>query len=118
MLRHLTRNNDERRRVHVSVGDSGYSVRSAWARGDEHYTDTAGGACITFRHVHRALLVTDKVVRDAIARAPEFVVNVKHRPARIAEYCLDTFMDQSLDQHFRASRYTRRRGSRSVFEGL
>jgi hypothetical protein len=42
-------------------------------------------------------------MRDAIASAPEFVVDVQDGAARIAEDGVDTFIGECLDEYFGAS---------------
>ena len=46
---------------------------------------------------------------DAITRAPEFVVDVQHGPARIAEDRIDALVYQSFDQDLGAARLWYRR---------
>jgi hypothetical protein len=54
--------------------------------------------------VHRALLVADEVVRDLLAVAPQLVVDVQHRAARVAEDRVHALVDERVQQNVRAPR--------------
>src|SRR5258706_7447635 len=43
-------------------------------------------------------------MRDSITHAPQFIIDVQHRAARIAEERIDAFMDEGFNQDRRASR--------------
>ena len=58
------------------------------------HAHSPGRARIAFGHVHRALFVPYEIVRDPIARPPQFVVDVKHCATRIAEDRIDALGDE------------------------
>src|SRR2546423_5582429 len=101
--RDLSSDYDDGRRIHVCVGDARDRIRSTWARRDEHHAYTTGGTRVTLSHVDRALFMPDKVMRDSIAGAPEFIVNVKYCAARIAKDRIYAFEDEGVDKHLGAS---------------
>jgi hypothetical protein len=52
--------------------------------------------------MHRSLLVTNEDMLELVL-LEEFVVDIKHRAAGIAEYILDFLFLQASDYNFRAS---------------
>ena len=72
--------------------------------GDQHGADLAGGACIAFGRVHRALLVPhENMVHFVLLK--QSVVDRQHGAARITEKVLDALVGQCLDHHFRAAHF-------------
>ncbi len=104
---HLTGDHHERCRIHVGICDTRNCVCRSWTRGDKHHSDAPCGACVTFGHVHGALLVPDQVMTDSISRPPEFVVDVKHRSTGITKDRIHAFEDQRFDEHFGGRRHLR-----------
>jgi hypothetical protein len=83
--RYLSRDYNDRSRIHVRVGDSGDGVGSARPRRDKRHADATRSARIAFGHVNRALFVAHQVMRDAVTCAPQLVIDVKHSATWIAE---------------------------------
>src|SRR6185369_7028969 len=102
VFRHLARYDDYGCGIQVGVGDAGDCVGRARAGGYQHNANASGCARITFRHVNCTLLVPDEVMRNSIAGAPEFVVDVKYGAARVTKDRVDTFKAQRFHEHFGA----------------
>ena len=102
--RYLAGDHHDRRRIHVSVGDARDCVGRARPGCDQRYPHAPRSARIAFGHVHCALLVPHEVVSDAIARAPQLIVNVQHRAARITKDRIYAFMHEGLDQNLGPAR--------------
>ena len=100
MYGNLAGDDDERRRVHVRVGDAGHRVCCSRSGGDEDVAGSAGSASITFGHVDGPLLVPHEIVGDALACAPEFVVNVQYGAPGISKNCIDALPDKGFDEDF------------------
>ncbi len=69
----LTRDHDDRDRVHAGVAQGRQHVGSAGARRHDRAADLTGGQSVAFGGVARALLVTDKNVADGRRRQQRVV---------------------------------------------
>ena len=69
--------------------------------GDQDHAHPAGAAGVAFGGVHRALLVPDQDVTDRVL-LEDRVVDRQYRAAGIAEYHLDTLLDQRAEHDLRA----------------
>jgi hypothetical protein len=116
--RHLTRDADDRDRIHHRVGKTGHGIRCTGTRGHQNHADLAGGTGIALRRMHGALLVAHEDVLDLIL-VEDRIVNGKNGPTGITEDMLDSLVLQSTDHHFgsghRLAHVTRSVGS--VFVG-
>src|SRR5690606_10986869 len=81
----LAREDDDRHRVHVGIGDAGDAVGRAGAAGDEHRAYLAGGFGITFGCVGASLLVPHEHMLERGLELGDGVVDLDHRPAGMAE---------------------------------
>ena len=96
--RHLARDHDNGRRIHVGIRDAGDRVGSTGTRGDKGHAHLSGSTGVAFGHVHGTLLMSHKVVSYAISRTPQLIINVQHRATWIAEDRIDTFVHECFDQ--------------------
>ena len=94
---HLTRDADERCRVHPRIGDRGDEIRCTRSRGRDGDADAAGSARVALRHVAGALLVPREDVANRRA-ARERVVGGKDRAAGKSEDDLDALGLQRAEQ--------------------
>ncbi len=94
--RHLTGHDDQRRRVHVGVGERRHDVGGA--RAARHHGDagTAGGHGVPLGHVTGALLVADQDVADG--RVDDRVVDGQDGAAGQAEHDVDPLHLEALDE--------------------
>src|SRR5438552_13738299 len=100
----LAGDHHNRRRVHVRVVHAGDRVGGAGPGRDQRHTDAPRSPRISFGHVDRALLVTYQVMSDAIACAPQLIIDVQHGAAWITEDRIDTFVHERIDQNFGPAR--------------
>ena len=102
--RHLPGDHDQRNRIAQRIGQAGHRVGGARSGGDQHGADLAGGTCIAFGRVHRALLVPhENMVHFVLLK--QSVVDRQHGAARITEKMLNALIGQCLDHHFRAAHF-------------
>ena len=89
--RHLSREDDQWTRIHISSSDAGYAIGRPGARGYEDDAGFAGRARVTVGRVCRALFVAHEDMLDLVL-LENFVVDVEHCTAGIPEHVLDTFV--------------------------
>ncbi len=94
---HLAGDDDHGNRIHVGRRDAGHRVGEARAGGHQRHAHVARGARIAVRRVHGRLLVPYQHVLDGVLLV-EGVVDVEHRPARVAPHVLHAFGLQCLDE--------------------
>ena len=51
------------------------------------------------RRMHGALFVTNQIMLETVGMPYQFVINVKHRATRVAEYVFDTFAPQCFYEY-------------------
>ena len=88
--------------IHIGRGNTGNGVGDARTGSHQHHTGFAGGARIAVCSMGGALFVTDEDM-FYVCLFVEFVVNMQHRTARIAEQVLDPFVFQRADEYFSAA---------------
>jgi hypothetical protein len=99
---HLTRDRDERDRVHLRVEQSGNEVGRARTRGREAHADASGRPRVPAGGERRGLLVARQDVTD---RVPVQLVVQRHdRSARISEDDVDAFIRQDVEDQLCAGR--------------
>ncbi|MNI53079.1 hypothetical protein D3C73_1078950 [compost metagenome] len=93
-------NNNQGHRVHKSSSDTSNEVRCSRTRSRD--TDTGLAACsgITVSRMNCALLVAGQNMFEIIETV-QSIVNVQNRSARITEYCIYAFQNQTAQQDFR-----------------
>ena len=82
--------------VHEGGRDAGDQVGGAGAAGGQHHAGAAGGAGVAVRRMGRALLVGGQDMADAVGIFIQFVVQVQHRAAGIAENGIHALLGQDL----------------------
>ena len=97
--RHLAGEDHHRDRIHVRGGDAGHRVGDARAGRHQRDADLVRRARIAVGGVDRALFVPHQDVLELVL-LEDFVVDVEHRAARIAEDVLDAFFLQAADDDF------------------
>src|SRR5216683_246124 len=94
--RHLSGEDDHRRRVHVGVGNSSDGVGRAGSRRYHHNTGTADEAGVALGHVGRALLMAYQYVFN-LWLFEKRIVGRQNGAPWIAEDHVDAFGDKTLD---------------------
>jgi len=110
---HLAGDDHHRDRVHVGGGDAGHGIGHARARRHQRDADVAGGARIAVGRVHGGLLMAHQHVLDGVLLV-ECVVDVEHRPARVAPHVLHALGLQAAHEDFRTVEF----GGRRIAGGL
>ena len=87
----LPREDDDRHRVQVRVGDAGDGVGGTRPAGDEHRADRAGGFGIPLGRVRAPLFVANEHVFEGRLDARHLVVNLDDGPTGMPEDDLDAF---------------------------
>jgi len=99
--RNLAREHHHRDRIHVRRGNAGHGVGHSRSARDERYAALAGGSRVSVGRMDGALLMANQDVLH-ILLPEDGVVEVQHRPTRIAEYELDTLGLEAADDDFGA----------------
>src|SRR5712692_2269133 len=94
--RHLSGDDDHRRRVHVGVGNPSDGVRRAGSRRYHHDTGTAADAGVALSHVGRALLMAYQYVFN-LWLFEKRIVGRQNGAPWIAEDHVNAFGDKTLD---------------------
>ena len=98
---HLTRDANNRNRIHQSVGETRNSIGCARAGCDKHDADLTRRAGIALGRVDRSAFLAHQDVADFFL-LEQLIVDRQHRAARIAEDHFDALVGQRRDHHFRA----------------
>ena len=114
VVRHLARNHDDRRRIHVGRRDAGNGVGRARPRRDQDYARPARSAGIPVGHVGRALFVAHQYVLHLLL-FENGVVDVQGSPARIPEKVINPFVLQGANQHVGAGQHLRHGTSNEIW---
>jgi hypothetical protein len=96
LLKNLTGDRDDGRRVHVGVGDGADEVGGAGAAGRHTHADPAGGTGVAFGGEGAALFVTGEDDADLV-RAGEGLVQLLGCAAGVGENDIDRLADEALD---------------------
>src|SRR5229473_1982805 len=94
--RHLSGDDDHRRRVHIGVGNPSDGVRRAGSRRYHHDTGTAADAGVALSHVRRALLMAYQYVFN-LWLFEKRIVGGQNGAPWISEDHVDAFGDKTLD---------------------
>ncbi len=114
VVRHLSRDDDDRDRIHVGGSDPGHGIGRARARRDERDADPVRRACQAVGGVNGCLLVADENVLHLIL-LEERIINVQHGATGIAENVLDLFFLQAPDYNLSTGHHRHcRRPSKQV----
>ena len=90
--------------VHIGGGDAGDQVGGAGAAGGQHHAGAAGGPGVAVRRVAGALLVGGEHMADLVLALVQFVVEVQHRAARVAEQGIHALLHQYPGEDLRAGK--------------
>ncbi|MNC47532.1 hypothetical protein D3C75_965970 [compost metagenome] len=99
-------NNHEGNRVHKSCSDSGNKIGCSGTGGCDANSRFAACSGITVSSVNRALLMTGQNMFEIIEPVKR-IVNIQHRSARVSEYSVHTFQNQTAQQDFGTCNYLR-----------
>ena len=99
---HIARKRHHGHTVHIGGGNARYQIGSARAAGGQHHTGFAGGAGVSVGRMAGALLVGRHHMVDAMLVAVQFIIQIQHRAAGIAEQCVHALLCQHLHKYLRA----------------
>ena len=85
--------------IHVGSGDAGDRIRRSGTGSDQRHPYPAGCAGICIRRMHPGLLMAHQDVFELVL-LENFVIDVEHGSARVAEYKLDPLLCQTTDNYF------------------
>ena len=88
-------------RIDVGCGKTRDDVRRAGSRGGEHHACFSGGAGIAVRRVGSALFVGGENMGNPVAVAVKCIIGIERSAAGIAEYGVDTLLQQTFANDFR-----------------
>ena len=103
--RHVAGEGDHGHAVHVGGSDTGDQIGGAGAAGGQHHAGAAGGAGVTVGRVGRALFMGGQDVADAVGVFVQFIVQVQHRAAGIAENGIHALFRQDFHKDLRTVQF-------------
>ena len=102
---HIAGEGDHRYAVHISGGDAGDKVCGARAAGGQHYTGAAGRAGVAVRSVGGTLLMCGQYMAYTVGIFIQFVIQIQHGTAGIAEQGVNALFDQYLNEDLRTGQF-------------
>ena len=104
LKRDVPGNGNQRRRIHIRIGDAGDKIRRAGAAGRKHNTDPAGRTRVAVCGMTgKLLMATCNKAHRAVAS--QRVIHRQHAAARIAEHRIDPLLLQAGNKNFRTVQY-------------
>ena len=102
---HIAGEGDHRYAVHIGGGDAGDKVCGTRAAGGQHHAGAAGRAGVAVRCVGGTLLMRGQNMAYTVGIFIQFVIQIQHGTAGIAEQGIHALLDQYLNEDLRTGQF-------------
>jgi hypothetical protein len=108
VVRHLSRDDHHRNRIHIGGGNAGHGIGRARTGGHQRHADLVRRTRQAIGRMYCRLFVANQNMFDLIL-LEQRIINMEYRPTRIAEYIFDLFFLQAPDYNLRTGHHRHRR---------